>query len=207
MTRQIFRASCWVLFSTLALSILSNTTAVVPECSGDDVKILCLGGTWPSVSDPPMSGIPNTTKILFLEDVIIGDAEAAQPLSSHLTALEWLDFDNLTSYDANGSTTQFPFHLLTGSVNKSMIGNLGLNSVNITAITYDFFNGFTSLVSLFLSDCGITDIHRRSFEALAVGGSQFNGLTIVFEDALVKFPWDVLLPVASSIQVSFTREA
>ena len=197
MNRKHFPTSIWFLMGLTAFS-----DAAVTICSSDETStVVCSGGTWPSVSDPPISGIPLNVSKLTLTNMTINGTENVQPLPSHIAGLISLDFDNITSFSADGMNVQFPLQSLTTNIAKNRIQGLTFNLVNVSVINEGFLQGFTGLQALYLAQCGISVIHPRSFYALVDGRSWLSVLSIINDDVLTKFPWDVLFPVAKTIMV------
>ena len=68
----------------------------------------------------------------------INGTENVQPLPSHIAGLIYLDFDNITSYAADGMNVQFPLQSLTTNIAKNRILGLIFNLVNVSVINEGF---------------------------------------------------------------------
>ena len=69
----------------------------------------------------------------------------------------------------------------------------------------NFLAGYTGLeMTLWMAQCGLGEINPRTFYSVALNGqSSLRELNVMGERTVTKFPWDLLIPVAESIQVSF----
>ncbi|OQV12162.1 hypothetical protein BV898_13579 [Hypsibius exemplaris] len=71
-------------------------------------------------------------------------------------------------------------------------------------IAEDMFEGYTGLRELVLADCRIYLIHPGSLSSLALPGQPavLTDLSILNNEFLIDFSWEILRPVADSVQVS-----
>ena len=71
-------------------------------------------------------------------------------------------------------------------------------------MTENFLAGYTGLETLWMVQCGLGEIDPRTFYSVALNGqSSLRELTVTRDDTVTAFPWDLLIPVAESIQTSF----
>ncbi|OQV12168.1 hypothetical protein BV898_13585 [Hypsibius exemplaris] len=204
-THMAIAVSCLVLLSLnsiLAQSSSPPTCQTVNETisEGNLTVTECTGGTWPTAaSDVTITSlIPRTTQILFIDRVAFPlNAAVERPLvSADLPNLKELNVENLLSFDASNASVAFAFKQWTSGLSQSAISELAITTVSLADLAEDMFDGFPALKKLILNKCGISTIHPRTLSPLAA----LSEFTIAYDKALTVFPWEVVRPVADTIQ-------
>lgn len=183
----------------------------------------CTGGEWPTIDQPALvmlSYNDSDVDMLVLEDFEMPHVARLQPVPQppRLSQLHTLIFRKIAAFRGTveeGVSVNFPLPQLTALLDKSSVTNIKLDSIRGLHLEENYFAGWPALGDLSIISCAISAIHPRSFAALppskmSDGGAlatplntRLNRLWIFADRTLTVFPWDVLLPIAESINVSF----
>ncbi|OWA53260.1 hypothetical protein BV898_17694 [Hypsibius exemplaris] len=171
---------------------------------------ICSEGSWPA---DPAFDVPPTTQHLILYNIKFPNRENSFRFS-HLINLTVLQIEYSESCDlTTGATVPFLFQNLVASLDRSTMRTLFFTHIHFETIDDDFFAGFSGLESVEFDNCRIKEFTRRSFSPLAMGApvsslpgarntSSFKQLRVVHAAELTEFAWEVLYPVAESLEGS-----
>ncbi|OWA54549.1 putative Ferric-chelate reductase 1 [Hypsibius exemplaris] len=225
-SRRMFLTSLIVVQAAISLRVCNAEETVCPEgpppqCEVDEPngRTTCLDGTWPTdASNDPAFQIPSTTQYLFLRNIKFPIRENSYRLS-HLIHLTDLVIQYSESCEVTtGATVPFLFQDLVASLDRSTMRRLIFYDINLQTIDDDFFAGFSGLESVEFYGCPIKEFTHRAFNPLAMGApvsglpgarntSSFKTLQVLQDEELTEFAWEVLYPVAESLEViSFSAE-